>query len=73
MDAWECEHHPEWATDQNVCRHPNHLSTLTKQHVLDLLRDMEDEVAAWNTPSGWVIQADVELYIRDLREMIDRG
>lgn len=23
-DAWDCDHHPEWADNRNVCHHPAH-------------------------------------------------
>jgi len=23
-NAWDCNHHPEWADDQNRCHHPAH-------------------------------------------------
>lgn len=24
QDAWDCDHHPEWADDANRCHHPAH-------------------------------------------------
>ena len=30
-DAWECDHHPEWADDQNRCHHPSHAGDVTPQ------------------------------------------
>lgn len=27
-DAWDCDHHPEWADRRNVCHHPDHVTPL---------------------------------------------